>query len=101
MPRLPSPPDSDLSRWATGRSHHAGHVLAQLRHGARDLGREHIAEGGEGALLSAHELVAAADELDELARVDVWIATVLNVLDQFWGYVWEDRLLGFGGGVDF
>lgn len=35
--------------------------------------------------LAAHELVLAADELDELARVDVRVAAALDVLDQLVG----------------
>ena len=56
-------------------------VCAQLRHGGVDLGGEEVAEGLEGAHLAAGELVHAADALGELARVDVRVAAVLDVLD--------------------
>lgn len=62
-------------------------VVAQLGHGALDLAGEDVAEGGEGVLLAAHELVAAAHELDELARVDVRVAAVVDVLDQLGRHV--------------
>lgn len=59
-----------------------GDVLAQLRHGGGHLLGEDVAEGSKGVELAAHELVAAADELDELARVDVRVTAVLDVLEQ-------------------
>ncbi len=43
---------------------------------------EDVAEVGEGARLAAGELVHAAHQLDELARVDVRVAPVLDVRDQ-------------------
>lgn len=59
-----------------------GDVLAQLWHGGGHLLGEDVAEGAKGVELAAHELVAAADELDELSRVDVRVTAVLDVLEQ-------------------
>src|SRR5512142_2938738 len=45
-------------------------VGAQLGHGVAQLLGQDVAEGAVGELLAAQQLVVAADELDELARVD-------------------------------
>lgn len=60
-----------------------GDVLAQLGHGGGHLLGEDVAERAESIQLAAHELVPAADELDKLARVDVRVTAILDVLDQF------------------
>lgn len=64
-----------------------GDVVPQLRQRLVHLGGEHVAEGGEGRLLAAHELVAAPQQLDELARVDVRVPPVVHVLHQFRRYL--------------
>ena len=61
---------------------HGRDVGAQIGHGGGHVGGEDVAEGGKGVRLAADELVAAADELDELARVNVRVAAVLDVLEQ-------------------
>lgn len=78
---------------------HAGHVVAQLGHGRGHLLGEDVAKGSEGVDLAAHELVAAADELDELAGVNVRVAAVFDVLEEFGGDGGEVVWRG-GGGVD-
>lgn len=57
-------------------------VVAQFGQGDLHLVGEDVAEVGEGARLAAGELVHAAHQLDELARVDVRVAPVLDVRDQ-------------------
>lgn len=49
-------------------------------------------------LLAAHELVAAAHELDELARVDVGVAPVVDVLHELRGHLGQGAR--GGGAVD-
>lgn len=61
---------------------------------------EDVAEIGERMGLAARELVAAADELDKLARVDVRVAPVLHVLEEFWGHGGQGRGWRCCGGVD-
>lgn len=65
-----------------GSLYDVGDVLAQLRHGGGHLLGEDVTEGAKGVELAAHELVAAADELDKLSRVDVRVTAVLDVLEQ-------------------
>ena len=72
----------------------------QLGEGGVHLSGEDVAEGGEGAHLAARELVHAADALDELARVDVWVAPVLDVLHEEVWYAGPGLAEGVGGGVD-
>jgi len=62
--------------------------LENLRHVGLELGErdlhlrgEHVPEPPERAPLAVHELVLLAHQLDKLARVDVRIAAVLDVLD--------------------
>lgn len=86
-------------RVAPRRLQHLCHILAQLRHGRGHLLGEHVAKGRKGALLAAHELVPAAHELDELARVNVRVAAVFDVLEQFGGHGGEEVRRG-GGNVD-
>lgn len=82
------------------RLNDAADVGSQLRHGGVDLGGEEVAEGLEGAHLAAGELVHAADALGKLARVDVRVAAVLDVLDQQVGDARAGFAEGRGGGVD-
>lgn len=77
-----------------GRLHDARHVGRHLGQRAGHLAGEHVAEAGKGALLAARELVHAAHQLDELARVDVRVPAVLDVVDQRL----RDRLVGRRGG---
>lgn len=74
---------------AAGAEDDGGDVVAQLGVGGGDLAGEDVAEGAEGGGLAAHELVLAADELDELARVDVWVAAAVDVGDELEGHVGE------------
>lgn len=46
-------------------------------------------------------MIAASRTLDEFARVDVGVATVVHVLDQLWGDLREVGVGGGGGAVDF
>lgn len=81
----PSPSDGIriLRAGATARdSDNPGGVVAELGHGALDLAGEDVAEGGEGALLAAHQLVPPTDQLDELAGVDVRVPSAVDVLHQ-------------------
>lgn len=73
---------------------HRRNILPQLGHGHRHLLGQDVAERRERAQLPAHELVAATDELDEFARVNVWVAAVVDVLEEFRG----DGGEGVGGG---
>lgn len=100
IPALPSRrAASRNSRVPASGLEHARHVVAQLGHGRGHLLGQDVAEGGEGVDLAAHELVAAADELDELARVNIRVAAVFDVLEEFRGDGGEEVWRG-GGGVD-
>lgn len=70
-------------RYTAGGLDDVGDVVTQLRHGCSHVLGECVTEGFEGVALAAHELVAAANELDELTGVDVWISAVLDVLEEF------------------
>ena len=62
------------------RPHNLVHVAAELRQRRPYLSRQRIAELRKGAALAGAQLVCAANELDKLARVNVWVATGLDVL---------------------
>lgn len=64
------------------------HVLADLGYRAGHLLAEDVAELGEGVTAALELLVVSHDQLDELAGVDVRVARVLDVLDDF---QWEMR----------
>lgn len=59
-----------------------GDVFAELGHGSCHLLGEDVAEGAKGAHLATHELVAAADELDKLARVNIRVTAIFDVLEE-------------------
>lgn len=85
-PALPSPHRRWRRRPRPPRTnHHPRQVLIQLRARARHLPRKDIPEPAKGRHLALHKLVLAAHELDELARVDVGVAAVLDVGDELAG----------------
>lgn len=73
-------------RYTAGSLNDLGDIVAQLRHGCCHVLGECVTEGFEGVALAAHELVTAANELNELTGVDVWISAVLDVLEEFGWY---------------
>lgn len=73
--------DSPVRR-PSSRRDDAGRVFAKFGHGLVHLAGEDVAKAGKGGLLAAHGLILAADELDELARVDVRVSALLDVLHQ-------------------
>lgn len=90
---LPIPPP----RRRTSRGlNHLDHIVAQLRHSGGDVLGKDVAEGPKSVELSAHELVAVTDEFNELSRVDVRIAAVLDVLEELWRHGGE--VVGRSGG---
>jgi hypothetical protein len=65
------------------RTHnHPLNLPPQLRHPLERRLRKHVPEIGKSMLLSPSQLVHAPDQLDELARVDIRIAPVLDVVDE-------------------
>lgn len=60
----------------------AVNVILELGHGRRHVLRQHVAKRAKGVHLAAHELVAPADELDKLARVNIRVASVFDVFEQ-------------------
>src|SRR5687767_6159196 len=85
IPRLPPSPR---------RLQHSPNILSQLRHRPLHLPRQHIPKVRKGILLPCQHLVASSHSLDEFSRVDVRVAPVLDVADEFWGNLGER----FGGG---
>lgn len=74
----------------------ASRVLPKLGHGLVHLAGEDVAEAAKGLLLAAHGLVLAAHKLDELARVDVRVPALFDVLHELRRDVGE-RLVRRGG----
>lgn len=75
------------------------HIISQLRIRLYHVLREDVSKGAEALHLAAHELVPAADELDEFTSVDVWVAAVFDVVDELGRDRGQD-VGGGGGGVE-
>jgi hypothetical protein len=90
---LPIPPPR---RRTSSGLNYLDHIVTQLRHSGGDVLSKDITECPKSVELSAHELVTVTDELNELSRVDVRIAAVLDVLEEFWRHGGE--VVGRSGG---
>jgi len=60
-------------------------IRPQLRHPLRHLPRQHIPKTIKRAHLPLHRLITLPCHLYELSCVDIWIAAVIDVVDEFLG----------------
>lgn len=60
------------------------HIRLDLRKGACHLSGQDVSEAPKCLLFAFHQLVAAARELNELARVDIRITAAVHILDELW-----------------